>query len=223
MCIKKMLGTQMCKKISDSFLSKLLDNALPVGSCIIGICGIVVITLIAACLICDSLPRLRENQEKSMFAAEIHAVKDNLFGFLAAYVKAQAVILVFTSIICIAALFFAGNRYAFMLGIVIGVVDAFPLLGSGLVLIPLAVFSAIEKEYLAAAIYAVTFAACYVLRQMLEPKLMGGHLGITSLEALFGLYVGIVLFGLWGFILGPLGYLVVKKLMCIQKSCQKMG
>lgn len=57
------------------------------------------------------------------------------------------------------------------------------------------------------AIYLI----CYFLREMLEARLMGNQVGLTPLETLVSIYVGLKLFGLLGFILGPVGLLIVKE------------
>ncbi len=56
------------------------------------------------------------------------------------------------------------------------------------------------------------YGACYLVRELLEPKLMGKQIGMTSLEMIISMYIGIRLFGLAGVILGPVGYLLIVEL-----------
>ena len=56
------------------------------------------------------------------------------------------------------------------------------------------------------------FGIAYVLRQMLEARIMGEKVGLSPVETLISMYVGIRLFGLVGFLLGPLGLLIIEDL-----------
>ena len=55
------------------------------------------------------------------------------------------------------------------------------------------------------------YLVCYFLRELLEAKLMGKQVGLTPLETLASVYVGLQMFGLLGFLLGPVGLLLVKE------------
>ena len=53
------------------------------------------------------------------------------------------------------------------------------------------------------------YLACYFLRELLEAKLMGSRVGLSPLETLISMYVGLRLFGILGLILGPVGILLI--------------
>ena len=78
------------------------------------------------------------------------------------------------------------------MGILIAIVDAFPVLGSGTILIPWAVFSWIQKDYVAAAVLLTLYVVTMVVREVLEPN------------------VGLKLFGVGGIVLGPIGLTILK-------------
>uniref|UniRef100_UPI000A568568 AI-2E family transporter n=1 Tax=Clostridium sp. NkU-1 TaxID=1095009 RepID=UPI000A568568 len=59
----------------------------------------------------------------------------------------------------------------------------------------------------------IIYVICYFLREILEAKIMGGKVGLTPLETLASMYVGLQLFGLLGFILGPIGLLIVEDIV----------
>ena len=94
----------------------------------------------------------------------------------------------------------------------IGVLDALPIFGTGTVLIPWALWSALAGKWSQAAILAGLYVVCYFVRQVLEARMMGGEVGLSSLETLAAVYVGLELFGFWGMILGPLGLLLIEDL-----------
>ena len=85
-----------------------------------------------------------------------------------------------------------------MAGIGIGILDALPIFGTGTVLLPWAVWSAVTGEWRQAGILAALYAVCYFVRQILEARMMGGQVGLSSLETLAAVYVGLELFGFFG-------------------------
>ena len=104
------------------------------------------------------------------------------------------------------------NPYAVLLGVLIGLLDALPLFGTGTIFIPRIIICVLSRSYLQAAGLAVIYVPCYFGREFLEARLMGNGIGITSLESLISIYAGFYLFGILGFLLGPVGYLITKEL-----------
>ena len=94
--------------------------------------------------------------------------------------------------------------YAFIFAILIAVVDFLPLLGTGIVLIPWAVVSMLLGEVKLGIGLLVLYAVTSVVRQVLEPKLIGEGLGLHPLVSLAAMYTGLRLFGVWGMIFAPL-------------------
>ena len=121
--------------------------------------------------------------------------------------------MLFTMTMCSAGLFFLGNPYFILFGIGIGLLDALPIFGTGTVFIPWALFSMINKNWKYGIGLMVIYIICYFLREIMEAKIMGGKVGLTPLETLASMYVGLQLFGLLGFILGPIGLLIVEDIV----------
>lgn len=94
--------------------------------------------------------------------------------------------------------------YAFILAFLIALVDFLPLLGTGIILIPWAVVSLLLGEIKLGIGLLVLYAVSSVIRQILEPKLIGEGLGLHPLLSLISMYAGLRLFGVWGMILAPL-------------------
>ena len=94
--------------------------------------------------------------------------------------------------------------YAFVLAFFIAVVDFLPLLGTGVILIPWAAVSLLLGEIKLGIGLLVLYAVTSVVRQILEPKLIGEGLGLHPLLSLAAMYTGLKLFGVWGMILAPL-------------------
>lgn len=127
-----------------------------------------------------------------------------------AYIKSQAIILFIIATIISVGLFLMGNDYAVILGIGIAVFDAFPVVGSGVILLPWTIVKVIGGDYYGAAILLTVFAIATFLREILEPRLFGKELGLKPLYILISVYVGAQLLGLAGVLLGPIGLTILK-------------
>ena len=110
-------------------------------------------------------------------------------------------------------LFLIGNPYSVLFGIGIGILDALPVLGSGSVLIPWGLVLLARGQTGRALILIALFCICYLVREIAEARLMGDKVGLSALETLASMYVGIELFGIAGFLLGPVGLLLIEDLL----------
>ena len=90
------------------------------------------------------------------------------------------------------------NGYVFMIAIAIAVFDILPVAGSGGILIPWAVVSLILGSYPKAIGLIVIYVVITVIRQYIEPKIVGSSLGVHPIVTLAGLYFGLKLFGFMG-------------------------
>jgi predicted PurR-regulated permease PerM len=95
------------------------------------------------------------------------------------------------------------------LGIFIAILDALPIIGSGMILIPWSIIMLINGNIFAAAILITVYLLCQIIREIVEPKLIGNRIGIRPLYTLMSMYVGLKLFGIAGFILGPVGLIII--------------
>lgn len=131
-----------------------------------------------------------------------------------AYIRAQLIIMLIITGVCVAGLYFSGNHYALLAGSGIGMCDAMPFLGTGTILVPWAIFEITQGKYMLAAIYAAIYAICTLLREVLEPKLVGDKLGMHPLAVIASIYIGLNLYGIWGFALGPFSYVLIREIYC---------
>jgi sporulation integral membrane protein YtvI len=188
----------------------LMSNSMTILKRVIQFTVIVVILLIATVLSLQEMDDIRSRRDNSMFCYEYAMLGNRLMTVGSAWLKTQATIMLFTMVICSVGLFLLRNPYFILLGIVIGLLDAMPIFGTGTVLIPWAIISLIEKNWLSGIGLIIIYVICYFVREMMEAKIMGGKVGLTPLETLVAMYVGLQLFGILGFILGPIGLLIIE-------------
>lgn len=125
------------------------------------------------------------------------------------YLKAQLIIWLCVSTICVVGLFLTGNSYALLAGIAIGFCDALPFLGTGTVFIPWMILEVLQGKYGLAIWYLVIYLCCSITREMLEPKLVGKGIGVHPICVLMSIYIGIKVYGGVGVLFGPLSAFLI--------------
>lgn len=147
------------------------------------------------------------------FYGHFHNISQRIWKQGGMYMKAQMIIILIISILCTAGLWALGNPYFLLLGIVIGLLDALPFIGTGTVLIPMAVFLMFRQNFRLAAGYIGLFLLTYIVREFLEPRLIGAKLGVYPFVMVVVVYVGLYLFGTPGVFFGPVMLLIVMEIL----------
>ena len=132
---------------------------------------------------------------------KINVFMKNSVGVLVSYCLAQLKIMIVIIAILWIGFFIAGIGHSFIYSVLVGIVDIFPILGTGTVIIPWAIFKLITGDIKTAVILLIIYAICLVLKQVLQPKMMGDSMGIPALTTIFLIYVGLKFGGLGGMLL----------------------
>lgn len=170
-----------------------------------------VVYVVAVYLFGFSLPQVRNNF-LSLFAPatreKMEKVLSNLrlsvFGFL----RAQLLISALTYMVALVGLLVLGVEYPLAIALLIIVVDILPILGTGSVLVPWAVYNLIIGNLFMGIGLIALFLAISIFRRIVEPKILGNAIGISALSVLISLYIGFQLAGMVGIFLGPLVVIV---------------
>jgi len=105
-----------------------------------------------------------------------------------------------------------GVRRAILLAALIAIFDIFPVVGAGAILLPWAVISLIQGKTLQALGLLILYVVILVVRQFLEPKVVGKQVGLPPLVTLACMFVGTSLFGAWGLFGLPIGAAILVNL-----------
>ena len=132
---------------------------------------------------------------------KINIFLHNTLGVLGSYCLAQIKIMFIIIAILWIGFKIASISYAFLFAVLIGIVDIFPILGTGTVIIPWALFCIVTGDIKRAVILLIVYAVCLILKQVLQPKMMGDSMGISALTTIFLIYVGWKIGGLGGMLL----------------------
>ncbi len=125
-------------------------------------------------------------------------------GFVA-YVKSQLILSSITALLVAVTFWFLGIEYSVIWGLIVGLIDAFPILGSGIVLVPYAIIHYILNKNLIFAIIIIALqVVAFIIRQALSPRVMSSQLGLHPLITLISIYVGNELMGVMGMVIFPI-------------------
>ncbi|MFP3155784.1 AI-2E family transporter [Lachnospiraceae bacterium ZAX-1] len=196
----------------EKLLPTLMDGSLVYAKNTFLLVGIFVITSIATVMMLNDYTKMKTNMQASVLGNSCLRICRKAYRAGNTYIKSQFIIMITVSFVCVAGLFFAGHKYVLIRGCGIGLCDALPFLGTGTIFIPWALLELAQGKYMLAAIYAAIYAICTLLREVLEPKLLGNRLGIHPLVIIITIYAGIYIYGIWGFALGPLTYILIKEI-----------
>lgn len=126
------------------------------------------------------------------------------------YFLAQFKIMFVVATILFVGFLVLGVNYAFLLALLVALLDFLPLFGTGTVLIPWALIKLLSADYALAVGLALLYVLTQVVRQVIQPKIVGDTMGLPPLLTLVFLYLGFKLHGISGMILAvPLGILVL--------------
>lgn len=167
------------------------------------------IVLIATGLLVQELETWKRWVRQSEYAEEWERICARLTSAGTSYLRTQLILLGITTMICVIGFWMMKNPYYLVAGIAVGVLDALPVFGVGTVLVPWAVLMMIAGRWKRALFLLAIYVVCYFLREILEAKLMSRDVGMTPFETLLSMYVGLELFGISGFLLGPAGFLLI--------------
>ena len=149
-------------------------------------------------------------QMPAKWMPKIINIKNNLSSVLLGYIKAQLILMAITFVEVTIGLFIIGIDYAILFGLIISFIDVLPVLGTGTILIPWALFSLITGNYSLGFSLIILYGVVLLVRQFLEPKIVGGQIGLHPLATLSAMYIGLKVLGIMGMILGPIIVLVIK-------------
>ena len=169
-----------------------------------------VILWIAAVLLSKDFVSMKERFRNNYYVRYAKNELKKLGEFVKTFLLAQLVIMGSISVICMLGLLIGGFHVgeAVAVGMLTGILDALPFLGTGIVLLLLALWQLIKGEFVRFGMILLVFFISVFVRELLEPRLIGGKMGLWPVAMLMSVYVGAEVFGPLGVILGPV-YLII--------------
>ena len=177
--------------------------------------------ILASFMISARLPQLRhwlksrlsESWQQTYLPA-VKRLKSNVSGWLKAQVKLIGV----TFLVLTIGFLTLQIRYAPFWAAIISLVDALPVLGTGMILVPWSLVCLLQGDTIRAIGLLGTYAAASILRSVLEPKFIGKQLGLDPLVTLLAIYAGYRIWGILGMVFAPLLAITITQLVTAAKE-----
>ena len=196
--------------LAGTLLSHIPDSALSLGTAVI-----------SAFLISAKLPKIRRYCFRRIPRQWLHSLiqaHKRVRHVLGRWFTAQCKLTGISFVILFLGLVILQIPYALLWASIICLVDAFPVLGTGTVLLPWSLVYLLQGDTPRAVGIVSTYLAVTLTRSLLEPKLLSHHLGLDPLVTLIALYVGFRLWGITGMILAP-----ILTVVAIQITAERPG
>lgn len=194
---------------------KLLDLLSALAAATPSVLLFSVTLIIGVYFISASFPEIAafvKRQIPSRFAGRARAVYQGLRRTLGRWLRAQLIMMLITFFELALAFALLGVGYPLALAVITAVIDALPVLGTGTVLIPWALYELLTGNTALGVGLAITYGAVTLLRNCIQAKLLGDHLGLHPLATLVAIYVGYRAWGVWGMLTFPILAISIKQL-----------
>lgn len=204
--------TNSVPKVLKSIMGGILNTAVSIPQAII----FVIVTMLSTFFLASDRESIYK-QIKSNFPEawinKVISIKNDMFAALFGYIRAQLILMSITFIELSVGFWIIGIRHFIILASIIAVIDALPILGTGGVLIPWAIYEFITADFATGIKLIILYGIVLVVRQLIEPKVLGQQIGLHPLITLMSMYLGLRIFGYAGLIIGPVTVLLLKNII----------
>ena len=211
-------GEELLAWLGQVVPSALTDLAALAGQKAMGLPSLMVALLMfvmATYFLTADYPYLRTRAIQGMdegalrFLGQIRATALGAFG---GYLRAQLLLTVGVFFILLAGFLITRQSYSLLLALGLALLDFIPIVGAGTVMVPWAVIALFTGDYPMAIRLLVIWGLIAVFRRVMEPKFVGDQTGLSPVQSLVSIYVGMKLGGVLGMILGPILLLILLNL-----------
>lgn len=197
---------------SGSILSFILNLTrsltLTIGNFLIAL----LIAILAAYFMLVEYSRVSTMSRRRMgrrFSRTLILLKNSVIQSLGGFFRSQLLIAGIAFVVMYLALVLYGQAYALLIAFILAIVDLLPLIGTIAVLLPWGLLAMLNGDIQKGIFLIGLGIGFFLLRRILEPKIVGSQTGLHPLVALVSIYVGLQISGVWGAILGPLVVMLV--------------
>ena len=192
------------------FISSFSVNAIrAITSGIAGIPGLIIKLIL--CIISCFFFLLDYDKIMAFFAGLIPKGKEDAFetvkwyvkNTLLVYIRSYSLLFLMTYVELSIGFQILGIPYAPIIGLMVAIFDILPVLGTGGILLPWTVILLVMKNIPMGIGMFVLYLVITVIRNIMEPKLVGKQIGLHPLATMISLYVGLKVIGFWGMLIFP--------------------
>lgn len=200
------------EKVETTYLPQMLGTSMELVKWI-GLIGAVWAVFVIFCMmLAKDYDRIREKCNAFGWFRKVRSVALRIYRMLMSFFRTQLILMAIISTVVAVGTYLMGYSHWLALGLVIGFLDVLPFIGTGITLIPMALWKFVTGNVLHGVGCLVLYGLCVFIREYFEPKLMGSRTGIHPIILLITIYLGVPLFGIIGVLTGPIAYLMIAEI-----------
>ncbi|NKF06040.1 AI-2E family transporter [Clostridium gasigenes] len=135
----------------------------------------------------------------------------------------EVLIVIVSTVIIVIGFKILGVKNSLFLGIICGMLDILPYVGTIIVFIPIIIYNIIIKRYLIVIGFVALYLLVLINKQILEAKFLSSKLDIHPLVVMLSIYIGVNIFGVIGIIAGPIYSIIAKDIIYTNKKQSIQG
>ena len=173
------------------------------------------VTIIASCYIAKdydgfkaSILSVVSKKYKTILFSVKKLFRDNVVKVISGYFK---ILLITFSELCVGLALLRVENFL-IYAAAIAVLDLLPIFGTGTILIPWGIYSILTGNYYFGIGVIIIYAIIIIIRNVIEPKIIGKQIGLHPLIALIAVFIGLKLFGFIGIFILPFSVMLIYKL-----------
>ena len=199
-----------------NFLYVLLNKSLSIITFLPSLLVYVVVNFLATIFLVVDRNKittfLKEKINAKYLNKVFNFIKESSKTFLT-FLKAQSLLLLITFLELLIAFIIIKQPYPIVLALIIALVDALPILGTGTVLLPWSIFLSFNGKINISIFLIITYLTIIIVRQLIEPKIVSKAIGVHPLVTLLCMYICFKVFGLIGLFIGSILAALLKNIL----------
>ena len=199
------LAADIIGQLSTPTIEAVGDFAMQLPTILIGI----IMCLLSSYFFVAERDQLAETVKNCMPDAVLfryQIIERSLFKAVGGYFKAQLKIEVWIYLLLVIGLVALGVDYTLLIALGIAILDFFPIFGTGTVMLPWALVKFLSADYKMTIGLLLIWGISQLVRQIIQPKIVGDSIGVPPIPTLFLLFIGYKLAGVLGMIVAvPIG------------------
>lgn len=182
--------------------------------------GVGVIAAVYFCLDLDRIHAALAKRMPSAVGKSVRLAKDSALRAALSVLRAQGILMLIAFGCLLFGFILLNVNYPLLLSGILALLDFLPVLGVGVFLVPWGLLALASGERVLGIGLLILWAVILVVRQLIEPRLLGRGYGVHPLLTLLSLYAGGRLFGVLGLFLFPALTLLAYELLFSEKSAE---
>lgn len=168
-----------------------------------GIINVIIVPIITFYILKDKNVFKQEIEEiiPSQYHDSFFSILKKIDKILSKYIRAQIYLSIFVAIFTSIGLYLINVKYAFLIGILAGILNIIPYIGPILSIIPAVLIGLLDS--LSKGFWSLL--VCILVQQienvLITPKIISDSVGLHPITVVFSLLAGEELFGIWGLLL----------------------